>query len=407
MKNITLITTGQPATTPRLVKEAESLAGLGYSVNVIYSFYESWADAYDKQIIERHPSIYLMCGGHPDREKWLYLKTRLRQKLYGLLFKIFPVRFFAANAIGRTFKESAALAAAQQSDLYIAHNLAALPAAVSAARRCGAKVVYDAEDLNSAQFESNKDDGYRLNKYIEEQYFPFVTYFTAASPLIASNYKKMYEYISPVVVNNVFPRTDRPPMDPPGDAQPLKLFWFSQTIGPDRGLEQAIVAIGISEIDVRFELWGHCTAGYRDMLNATASANGLKPDQLIIHKPVAPDDIFEIASNFDIGLAGETGHSLNREICLTNKIFTYIQCGLAVLASDTAAQSLFLMQYPAAGLLYKKDSANDLADRLKAYDADRAALTETKRYNYTLGQTSLNWETESRSFLQLIETDKD
>ncbi|XHR93521.1 hypothetical protein ACFJIV_24875 [Mucilaginibacter sp. UC70_90] len=43
MKNVTFITTGQPTTNPRLVKEAETLHKLGYSVKVICCFYQQWA----------------------------------------------------------------------------------------------------------------------------------------------------------------------------------------------------------------------------------------------------------------------------------------------------------------------------------------------------------------------------
>ena len=49
-KQIVLITTGQPSSNPRIVKEAISLSEIGYEVTVIYNFWVSWALNYDKKI---------------------------------------------------------------------------------------------------------------------------------------------------------------------------------------------------------------------------------------------------------------------------------------------------------------------------------------------------------------------
>lgn len=402
MKSVTLITTGQPATNPRLVKEAETLKAIGYEVHVIYCFYESWAEKYDPSVIGGNADMYTMCGGHPVKDRFQYFKTRLRQKICSYIFRFVEARTFAANAICRTYEESLALAKRRKSDLYIAHNLGALPVAIQAASHNNAKTGYDAEDMDSGQFTSEKDAGYCLAKYVEEHYFPCVDYFTAASPLIAAYYKKMYDYLEPNVINNVFPRTSPTERSGPFESPALKLFWFSQTVGPDRGLEGVIEAIGLTQRDIVFHLWGKCSAGYREFISAFAKREGLNDDQIKLHDPVSPDLIFEIAPAFDIGIASERGTPLNRDICLTNKIFTYIQCGLAIIASDTQAQSLFLEEYPYAGLLYNKNDVEALAGCLKIYDDDRQLLFETKRSNHSLGQSKLNWENESRNFIQLL-----
>lgn len=402
MKSITLITTGQPSTNPRLVKEAETLKAMGYEVHVIYCFYERWADKYDPDIIRRNADMYTMCGGHPIGSKFLYYKTRVRQKICSFLFRFIKARLFAANALSRTYRESLAVATRQKSDLYIAHNLGALPAAVKAAAQNNAKTGYDAEDMDSGQFTSQQDAGYDLAKYIEQNYFPCVNYFTAASPLIAASYKKIYGYLAPIVINNVFPVTNltvRPCLTEP---QPLKLFWFSQTIGPNRGLEGTIEAIALTGRDISFHLLGQCTSGYREFITTFSKCKGLKNSQINIYGPVSPEKIFEIAPAFDIGMASEQGSPLNRDICLTNKVFTYIQCGLAIVASDTQAQALFLSQYPSAGLLYDKNNIEALAGCLKIYDDDRQLLYQTKQSNRILGQTKLNWENESLKFMRLI-----
>jgi glycosyltransferase involved in cell wall biosynthesis len=403
LKNVTFITTGQPTTNPRLVKEAETLHKLGYSVKVICCFYQQWAQKTDEALTERYPGMYIYCGGDPVEQKAIYIKTRIRQKLSTLLFK-YTRRFgVLENAISRTHTEALTIAKKIKTDLYIAHNLGALPAAVLAAKYTGTKVGYDAEDMHSGQFTSTHDKSYRLNKYIEEKYFGQVNYFTAASPLIGEYYQREYNYLKPVVVNNVFPKTALN-IGPNYKAnEPLKLFWFSQTIGPERGLEDVIKAMATVKGNIQLHLLGSCNEGHKAALSNLTAALNLNPDQLWFHEPIGADEIFNFASRFDIGMATETGVPLNRDICLTNKIFTYIQCGLVMIASDTQAQTLFMEQYPGTGKLYQKNNLQSLTDCISFYLQNPDALYQTRLQNYQLGQTELNWETESHKFLNLVE----
>ncbi|UOE48328.1 hypothetical protein MTO98_28365 [Mucilaginibacter sp. SMC90] len=403
MKNVTFITTGQPTTNPRLVKEAETLHRLGYSVKVICCFYQQWAQKPDETLTSKYPGMYIYCGGDPVIQKPAYLKTRIRQKLSTFLFKYSQKFGIPENAISRTHAEALAIAKKIKTDLYIAHNLGALPAAMLAAQHNGAKIGYDAEDMHSGQFTSTHDESYRLNKYIEEKYFNRVDYFTAASPLIALYYKQGYSYLNPVVINNVFPKTTLKIGQNYKANEPLKLFWFSQTIGPDRGLEDVIKAMAAAAGKVQLHLLGSCNETHKAALLNLARTLKLSTDQLWFHEPVAADEIFNFANQFDIGVATETGIPLNRDICLTNKIFTYIQCGLAMIASDTQAQTLFVEQYPTAGKLYQKSNLQSLTDCINFYLQNPDVLYQTRLENYRLGQTELNWETESHVFLELVQ----
>jgi glycosyltransferase involved in cell wall biosynthesis len=121
---------------------------------------------------------------------------------------------------------------------------------------------------------------------------------------------------------------------------------------------------------------------------------------LYFYEPVPGDEIFALAPLFDIGLASETGFCLNNKTALSNKIFTYIQCGLAVAASNTPAQSGLLDKYPQAGKIY--NSAAELAAIIAQYHQNRALLFQTKNAAFKTGQTELNWENGSQKFLNVI-----
>lgn len=402
MKSVTFITTGQPATNPRLVKEAETLNSLGYQVKVICCFYHRWAQPFDEKITGKTPGIYIYCGGHPIKQKAVYFKTRLRQKICTMLWRYVKFPGVAENAISRTHTEALAIAKKIKTDIYIAHNLGALPAAVMAAQYSGGKVGYDAEDMHSAQYTSQTDVMYLLNKYVETKYFPAADYFTAASPLIAKHYAAEYPYLKPVIVNNVFPKTQFNMQKGYDGNRPLTLFWFSQTVGPERGLELIIKAMANAPKYVQLHLLGDCSAQNKMNLTALAKETGLTPDQLQFHEPVSPDELLNLTEKFDIGMASETGTTLNRDICLTNKIFTYLQCGLAIIASDTQAQALFIQQYPQSGKLYNKYDELSLAEQINKYASNPDLLYETRMVNYQLGQAELNWEIESSKFLAVV-----
>ncbi len=400
MNSITLITTGQPSTNPRLMKEADTLAANGYQVTVIYCFYQSWASAFDSELMQGGKVRYICCGGSPLHDKLQYYKTRIRQRACQYLFKWIKGGSIAENAVSRTHKEALRAAIAIKSDLYIAHNLGALPAAAAAARYHKAKAGYDAEDMHSGQYRNLSDNHYLINKYIEEKYFIQVNYFTAASPLIAEEYQKHYPYLQPVVIDNVFPKITLSMQ--PGNSSALKLFWFSQTIGENRGLEDVIRALSAIRHHVELHLLGNCTDAYKLKLEKLCAETGYNSRNLYVHQPVAPHAVFEFAGRFDVGIAAEISTTLNRDICLTNKIFTYLQCGLAIAASDTSAQKKFIGQYPDAGRLYQQNNPKSLTAVLSEYINDPKALYQMRLNNYALGRHTLNWEAESKKFLRII-----
>ena len=287
--------------------------------------------------------------------------------------------------------------------MYIAHNLGALPAAANAAKANNKTFIFDAEDFHRNEVSDDiKSLNYNISKYIEDKYLSKTTVVTAASPLIALEYKKLYPAIIIKPILNVFERVKtRQSIPNPGG---LKLFWFSQFIGGQRGIEEVIEAIGLCDpsAGITLSLLGNYTSETYKYFTVLAKKHGLLQNQVIFYKPVPPVDILTFAMQFDIGLATELATPYNRDICLTNKIFTYIQAGLAVIASDTKAQVQLLNEHQTIGMLYKKGNAEELANALKLYTKNPGALQKAKQNAYVLGQTTLNWETESEKLLDIV-----
>lgn len=401
MKRVTFITTGQPSTNPRLVKEVNSLIKFGYDVKVVYCYYQEWASKYDLKFLADHPNTYFICGGNQKKNRFVYLMSRIRFKLANLLSKWTLEFGLAESAISRTHLDALKTAKSIQTDLYIAHNLGALSAAVLAAKNQNCKVGYDAEDMHSAQFNDNKSSAYLLNKYIEEKYFPQVDYFTAASPLIAKNYKIEYPYLQPVLLNNVFPKTSANIKLKKEITKPIKLFWFSQTIGKDRGLENVIAALLQFKKEF-FELHLLGKLNNVDKKYFVEQLNG-KALSIHFHEPVAPSELVDFASQFDLGLATELSFPKNRDICLTNKIFTYVQAGLAIVASNTSAQNDFMQKYPNMGFIFDLKNIQSLVSILNQYVEDQTLIKQQQLQAIMYAQETLNWEYEEPLLISTVE----
>ena len=402
MKTIVLISSGQPSVNPRLVKEANILSSFGYKVYVIYSFWTHWAWEMDKKLFSTISWTPILAGGSPYKNKFLYLCTRLRFKT-GILFgqSVTLNCGIAELAKGRATREMLRQAKSIKASIYIAHNLAALPVAVKAAKANIAKCGFDAEDFHRQEVsDSQSDFNYVISKYVEDKYLNQCDYVSAASPLIALAYKHLYQRITPILINNVFESKHIQTVKINRTAS-LKLFWFSQTIGQGRGIEDVISALNILNNDsIELHLLGSTTEAIEIYFRNISTFNKIN---LKFHKPIQPDDIFRFSNQFDIGLALEKNIPLNRDICLTNKIFSYLISGLAIITSDTTAQKAFIEENEGVGFVYSIGNSIELAKKIDLLFNDKSILNNCKIEATKLAQKKYNWELESSKFINTVD----
>ena len=101
-----------------------------------------------------------------------------------------------------------------------------------------------------------------------------------------------------------------------------------------------------------------------------------------------------------MGLALELPVPDNRNICLTNKIFTYLLAGNAIIFSETEMQKDFCKAYKVGQLFNNKD-VDSLLAIIKNYK-DSKELTSQRKYNYQLAGTKFNWDYESQKLLNYL-----
>ncbi|MDY0907455.1 hypothetical protein [Pedobacter sp. CFBP9032] len=271
--------------------------------------------------------------------------------------------------------------------------------AINASKKNKARCGFDAEDFhrNEVSNDPNHPD-VRLKTFIEDKYLEQTDYITAASPLICKAYKSLYPDLNPIIINNVFELKYQPKLNLIKN-KCLKLFWFSQTIGKNRGLEEVIEAINlISNPLIELHLLGNLS------VQNAIYFNGLANFSIIYYKPISANQIFELANTFDIGLALEPGFCTNNKIALSNKIFTYLISGLAIIASDTQAQKEFMNSNTLIGELYSIGDVTALAGIITKLFNDRELLNNYRKNAYQLAQSKYNWEIEQKKFLAIIKS---
>lgn len=403
---VCLLTPGHLSTNPRLVKEADALSEGGFDVSVIAADYALWAREADRSFAGRRWRVARTLPFGPHAPRLPRAKQLLRRHAARAIRAMGGRHPGVTRAAWHPIAPDLVKAAIRvPADLYIAHYPAALPAAAIAAKRHRARCAFDAEDFHLGDPpEGPKYDAEReMVRAIEGRYLPECAYVTAASPGIAKAYAEAYRITKPTVVLNVFPRSDAASAPTSrGTATPgPSLYWFSQTIGPDRGLECALRAVARSRTRPHLYLRGTPANGFLDHMRAIAEELGVA-EHLHILPPALPGDMVGLAAAYDVGLAGETGHTPNRKIALTNKQFTYLSAGVPMVMSDVVAHRSIAPALREAAVLYSIDDPVSLATALDSLLDSPKGLAVARSDAWHLGQGRFNWEQEQEALLGCV-----
>lgn len=403
-KRIIIVTSAQLAANPRAIKEAIAFSKARYIVTVIYVPISPWADEFDSKIQFRYPSIqWVRAGFHFTENKWRCLYARLRRKIHQRLFRS-GLKKSASFALALFTQELVQVAAKYPAELYIAHNLGALPAALYAAKKYKAKVAFDAEDFHRGEDVVNSFQ-WKCCSIIEEMYLKYVNYITTASPLITEAYIQLFSNIPVYTINNAFSIQYLQSKSVFKTGKTLKLFWFSQTIGKGRGLEDVIQAMGVlAHQKIVLTLLGNISDEMLKYFKGTIKIAGLKGEQVEFISPVEEATIPLIAANHDIGLALEVPYNLNHDKCLANKIFIYLLAGNAIVFSNTSAQKRFVLENGFDNNIYESGSVNELAALLMSFIENKKKLAQQRAHSWELARFRWNWEAESKQLLKIVET---
>jgi hypothetical protein len=113
----------------------------------------------------------------------------------------------------------------------------------------------------------------------------------------------------------------------------------------------------------------------------------------------------DLASAFDVGLSLEQPVSLNRPLCLTNKVLTYLLAGLAVAMTDTPGQRPLREALGGNALVVAPGDVKALAKGFRRFAEDRSYLGECRIASWKAARSRWHWEhaEEKGKLLRLVE----
>jgi glycosyltransferase involved in cell wall biosynthesis len=397
---------------PRVVKEADALSAAGFDVHVLGGAYKSELKKRDALLAEGKAWSYRAAYDLTESAA-ARLKLKLQRKLGLILWSKARVAnpwqiFYGTGRLSRAV-------ARIDADLTIAHWEAAMPAAVRQMRR-GKRVGIDMEDWFSEDLlpyaRSSRPIG-MLSDW--ERELLSGAHSTCTSEAMGDALVARYGCRRPVAIRNVFPSAERNTLDggwrdrvgftgindptsPRPEAKPVSVFWYSQTIGPGRGLEELFAAVahlrGNFEVHLRGDIGGY--EGWFD---------GLLTPQLRekthTHAVVGNNELLSRISEHDVGFAGERPEPPSRDLTITNKFFQYLQGGLAVVASATAGQKEGASGAPGAVMLYQPGDLDGLKQTLQCLIDDRAKLRAMRAAAWEVSDR-LSWENEAPKLVEAV-----
>ncbi|MDE3156917.1 MAG: glycosyltransferase [Acidobacteriota bacterium] len=378
-----------------MLKAADALAEAGCDVRVVSTHHLGWAAETDRELARTRGWRWTVVDydRHTAPATWLWsgVRTRLARTAAHILGEgaRVPVGLAAAANI-RAHGELTRAAAAEPADLIYGGSSGGLLPAALAARRLGIPFVLDLEDFHSAEQNAPADRWRdRMSERVETTVLPAAAALTTSSRAMAAAYAVKYG-VRATVIHNTFELAAEPPDPSAVSRRGLKLYWFGQTIGGGRGLEDAVRAMGLAGVPGELHLRGRLDTRYFETLRHLA--RGVAPSlRLVHHLPASPEAMVELCRPYDIGLSGDEPTSVSRELAVCNKALTYPLAGLAVVLSSTSGTAELRSDLGDGALAYVPGDVEALAAGFARWALDRTSLVASRAAAFAAAQRRWHW----------------
>lgn len=298
---------------PRILKElkvlsrnaGDSVVGLGIKDQVGKALESSIVAGVELKLIEL------------KSKKFRFLPTTIRH-----IFSFFELTYkFLAFSV--KFKP----------DIVHCHDVIVLPLGFFVKIFSGAKLIYDAHELESDRNGITRVQGF-LTKSFEKVLWPFIDRLIVVSDSIGSWYNKnigIKEYS--IILNSpeIKAATEidksylRSKFRIGADE---KIFIYVGILGRGRGIDLILKAFSDPK---------RCSSavflGYGDLVGEIKELSA-KNKNIYYHEPVQYDEVVSVASSADYGFCLIQNVSLSDYLCLPNKLFEYCFAGVPVIASN-------------------------------------------------------------------------
>ncbi|MGF1571610.1 MAG: glycosyl transferase family 1 [Sumerlaeia bacterium] len=364
MARIQLIIPAHLCMVPRPQKEAVAIAELGHEVLVTGVWFDEEKAALDHELqarmnIQFTPAVDLRAASMPSVFGRFIsrLQNYVAKNLYAQAGYVSPqlygvgVQALYQQALNN---QAALIIAHGEAGLWVVHEL----------KKKRHNVGVDFEDwyskdlLPSARIHRPIKHLARMEKALLRS----SSYCVTTSKVLSKALGTWANVEPPKVVYNAFPDEDHSLSSVSSSAH---FTWFSQTIGPGRGLELLFEALRkIQPIDdCTITLRGNLRTEYKQWLHREIPTNWVNKIEILA--PVPPWKLHHALSCATVGLALESNQIVSRNLTITNKVFQYLQAGLQVLATPTAGQQEVLRTKKSLATLLHSWDSTELAKAIQ------------------------------------------
>ncbi len=403
MRNLCLISHGQPSANPRLVRDAGILAESGYDVRVVTAQILPHLASHDERLAHGAKWRFEPLVFHRRRNgspSWNYV--RARRRMSAAFATWLPTEALVARAYGYATPELAAAAGRLPADLFIAYQHNSLPAAKWAADKHRARFALDAQDLLA----DCRAEPVAFVQSIERRHLQSCAYVSTMSMAAATRLKETNNLTrDPIVLRNTPRLGERDGAIPPkarDRSGPISLYWFGQTIGRGSCADQILEAMPLLSRPVRLALRGNPNDVFVTQLRQRAQALGLN-EQLTILPRAEPAEMVRLAAEHDVIFGAQPGNELFNQMAIGNKVFTGMMAGMALALSDTIAHRELLAEASGCGFLFPDGDIRSLAAQLDKLITNPDELQRMKVASWELAEKKFNWERESKTLLHAID----
>lgn len=400
---IIFLTSTNLASNPRCFKEIVLARELGYDVIVFAFDIPNWTRKVEEQIRGQLPEMEYY-SLQTSRLPWLpwfinSLAGKAGRKLYQLGWRSTWISAIATDK--RTLVLLKALQKERPAgDLIIAHNPGAFYPAWQLSHKTGIPFAADIEDFHPG--ENNGRVAKEAVTRLMQAILPKAYYISFASPLIREATLSLLNKASlrtSLVINNVFSSREFPQPKFVGNSkdEKLRLVWFSQHISFGRGIDEILPLLEPFSAKLQLTLIGNIDLQFKQTVLDRYTF-------IKIEEPLPQALLNASLGNYDIGLALESNRTdENRKMCLTNKIWAYLQAGLSIWANNTPAQLQFAQEFPLNTIVIDLNHAEIILTLIRTTLETLSETRKNKLARWEINQ-QVSWETEKKKLIKQWET---
>jgi len=250
------------------------------------------------------------------------------------------------------------------------HALASLPLGVVLKHMYGAKLIYDAHELET---EVEGIAGFRkfLNKLLERVLIHQADLTIVVSESIADWYMDEYKIKRPLVILNAPVKFDLKRVDRFRNQFPIEkdqlIFLYQGGLVSGRGIDLILKTFKDRKDNRAVVVFMGYGSFQADVVEAAVTSNNI-----FFHSAVAPDVILDYTASADVGLSLIENTCLSYYYCMPNKLFEYAMVGLPVLVSNMKDMAEFVRNHDMGLIVCELTSSaiNAEIEKFLSYDLE-------------------------------------